>query len=502
MESGKISLEDQYNFWNKQGVLIEQIFNDYIESTEYKLAVQLNLRNQNGYQQSQEKADKIWGELNDIESKCEQLKESIYKSQTDQERIKSNLDRVCEILDEWGKKNGYNNYAESALRRYAETGSVYQISNGKKVSYITSANGARSYVETLDPIDVSTYLDNKKHFSLLNLSSVEELNSFFKRTGSSYNQTYGVDQGGIKNLCEYYLDGKRYSYKKMKEIVNDAKKNGYAIPSFEKVPIQKEYFELKDKLVTKGFTEDQASIILSSIDDVGACSYAAKANSIFYKFSKNPELFEELFGFPMYKTTKNGKKILNSNELLLDMYLYSNDTRNGGNLILKNSNSNTYIFNHSDSIDVFGRLMLDTEQQVCMSTSAGSNNEVLSSYLNAKELDWDSYVLIENNSNNVLSNNEFNKYIYHINESIKEGKAIQLNLFSSGTEIRMINSQNITEYTTKSWGEDGGHAVFITGMKKEGFLVSSWGKEYLIPFYDLQNGGRFTIMIDDVKVTN
>ena len=117
--------------------------------------------------------------------------------------------------------------------------------------------------------------------------------------------------------------------------------------------------------------------------------------------AKNPELFEELFGFPMYKTTKNGKKILNSNELLLDMYLYVNDTRNGGNLIHKNSNSNTYIFNHSDSIDVFGRLMLDTEQQVCMSTSAGSNNEVLSSYLNAKGLDWDSYVLIENNSNNV-----------------------------------------------------------------------------------------------------
>lgn len=502
MESGKISLEDQYNFWNKQGVLIEQIFNDYIESTEYKLAVQLNLRNQNGYQQSQEKADKIWGELNDIESKCEQLKESISKSQTNQQNIKSNLDKISEILDEWGKKNGYDNFAEYALRRYAETGSAYQIINDKKVPYITSTNGARSYIETLDPTAVSTYLRNKKHYSTLNSSSVEELNSFFQRTGSSYNQTYGVNQGGITNLCEYYLDGKKYSYRKMKEIVNEAKKNGFVIPSFEKIAIQKEYFELKNKLVTKGFTEDQASIILSSIDDVGACSYAAKANSIFYKFSKNPELFEELFGFPMYKTTKNGKKILNSNELLLDMYLYVNDTRNGGNLIHKNSNSNTYIFNHSDSIDVFGRLMLDTEQQVYMSTSAGSNNEVLSSYLNAKGLDWDSYALIKNNPNNVLSNNEFNKCIYDINGTIKEGKAIQLNLFSSGSEIRMINSQNEIEFTTKSWGEGGGHAVFITGMKKEGFLVSSWGKEYLIPFYDLQNGGRFTIMIDDIKVTN
>ena len=35
--------------------------------------------------------------------------------------------------------------------------------------------------------------------------------------------------------------------------------------------------------------------------------------------------------------------------------------------------------------------------------------------------------------------------------------------------------------------------MFVTGIGSNGFYVSSWGREYLIPFADLQNGGYFTI---------
>ena len=129
---------------------------------------------------------------------------------------------------------------------------------------------------------------------------------------------------------------------------------------------------LKDKLISKGLTKKQASVILSSVNDVGACSYAAKANAIFYKFSNNPELFQEKFGFPMYKLNDNGERVLNSSELLLDMYMFANDTSNGGKLFTKNAN-NSYTFYTSDKVDVFGRKMLDTSNQTYMSSSLGSN---------------------------------------------------------------------------------------------------------------------------------
>ena len=63
----------------------------------------------------------------------------------------------------------------------------------------------------------------------------------------------------------------------------------------------------------------------------------------------------------------------------------------------------------------------------------------------------------------------------------------------------MINADPRFSVTTSTWGEGGGHAIFITGINRDSFVVSSWGKEFIIPFKDLQNGGFFNIMIDDVK---
>ena len=272
------------------------------------------------------------------------------------------------------------------------------------------------------------------------------------------------------------------------------------LPRFQKQATQ-EYFTLKNKLILKGMTNEQASIILSSLDDVGACSYAAKANSIFYQFSNNPELFQQKFGFPMYKVDSNGVKTFNSNELILDMYIYANDTANGGNLFTKNIYNNSYNFSCDNRIDVFGRRMLDTQRQIYMSTPNGSNVPTLNGYLNSKGLNFESYNLITNKGYNILNNQEFNAYINAIDTSITEGKSVQLNIFSDGNEIRMLSMDNrvYPDSSTRTWGEGGGHAVFITGRNIQGFTVSSWGKEYLIPYSDLQNGGYFNIMIDNVS---
>lgn len=419
-----------------------------------------------------------------------------YENYYDLQRIqrnKNNLDRASEILNNWGKNQGVDNYAEQALRKYADTGSAYNV-NG--TPYITSSNGVRQYIESLDPQDVSFYLKNKT----LGSSSNDQLYNFFRNNGSSINSTYGVNQGGIKELCRYYLNGREYTYKSARNIINNAMENGEVLPRFQKQATQ-EYFTLKNKLILKGMTNEQASIILSSLDDVGACSYAAKANSIFYQFSNNPELFQQKFGFPMYKVDSNGVKTFNSNELILDMYIYANDTANGGNLFTKNIYNNSYNFSCDNRIDVFGRRMLDTQRQIYMSTSNGSNVPTLNGYLNSKGLNFESYNLITNKGYNILNNQEFNAYINAIDTSITEGKSVQLNIFSNGNEIRMLSMDNrvYPDSSTRTWGEGGGHAVFITGRNIQGFTVSSWGKEYLIPYSDLQNGGYFNIMIDNVS---
>ncbi len=409
---------------------------------------------------------------------------------------KDQLDQICEVLDEWGRQHGVDNYSQTALRKYAETGSAYQMIDGRSAPYITSANGARSYIETLDPDIVSAYL----HYKTIDSSNLGKLGQFFNGVRSFNGDTYGADQGGIKSLCTYSLDGQYYSYYDAKNMVNNAKNNGLPIPKFKKVATL-EYFELKDKLMRRGLTNEQASVILSSLDDVGACSYAAKANSIFYKFADNPALFEECFGFPMYKVTRAGERVLNSNELLLDMYMYANDTVNGGNLFTRNSLNGTYTFNYgyNSKIDALGRPMLDTENQIYMSTSKGSNDYALSNYLRTKNLDWNSVNLITNDPNVYIPNDSFNQIIDTVNNSINNGKAVQLNIFSKGNEIRMINADPRFSVTTSTWGEGGGHAIFITGINRDSFVVSSWGKEFIIPFKDLQNGGFFNIMIDDVK---
>ena len=419
-----------------------------------------------------------------------------YENYYDLQRIqrnKNNLDRASEILNNWGKNQGVDNYAEQALRKYADTGSAYNV-NG--TPYITSSNGVRQYIESLDPQDVSFYLKNKT----LGSSSNDQLYNFFRNNGSSINSTYGVNQGGIKELCRYSLNGREYTYKSARNIINNAMENGEVLPRFQKQATQ-EYFTLKNKLILKGMTNEQASIILSSLDDVGACSYAAKANSIFYQFSNNPELFQQKFGFPMYKVDSNGVKTFNSNELILDMYIYANDTANGGNLFTKNIYNNSYNFSCDNRIDVFGRRMLDTQRQIYMSTSNGSNVPTLNGYLNSKGLNFESYNLITNKGYNILNNQEFNAYINAIDTSITEGKSVQLNIFLNGNEIRMLSMDNrvYPDSSTRTWGEGGGHAVFITGRNIQGFTVSSWGKEYLIPYSDLQNGGYFNIMIDNVS---
>ena len=64
-----------------------------------------------------------------------------------------------------------------------------------------------------------------------------------------------------------------------------------------------------------------------TLDNTGACSYANQVNQIFLAFKDSPERFKEVFGYDMY-VTLNGKKVLNSQTLLTDLYLFSSELAN------------------------------------------------------------------------------------------------------------------------------------------------------------------------------
>ena len=79
-----------------------------------------------------------------------------------------------------------------------------------------------------------------------------------------------------------------------------------------------------------GMTELDATNFLCLIDSMGVCAYATEVNQLVAYFSNEPELFEEIFGFPLYKKTENGYEV-NGTMLLIDLYVHSNrgkDRRN------------------------------------------------------------------------------------------------------------------------------------------------------------------------------
>ncbi|MBQ9071727.1 MAG: hypothetical protein IJY25_01030 [Bacilli bacterium] len=381
-------------------------------------------------------------------------------------------------------------------------------------SIISNSNLARDIL--------SMYTVDQIRIGLNNLSN-NNLPSLF---GNSSTNDYGVDQGGIEYLCRYkyngptytiQIEGKKYTlhngeeytYRLSTMIYNEAKKQGKVLPEFTKTAYSQEYVYLKDKLISQGFSNRDASVIMSSLNDAGACSYAATANEIFVAFIGKETEFEQKFGYPMYKI-ENGCKVLNSNELLLDLYIYCNHTVNGGKFILGNNTLNPY-FISSERTDITGNALLVAEEQEYMSgLYSGKNTTAISKFLNSKGVNYNSKCLFSNKTGDNVSDSDFAEMLIDINSQINSGKSVSMDIYqirdkngkiACGNTINMI-STNLSVYnstSTATWSEGGGHSVFITGIGSGYFYVSSWGQEYAIPFKDLQNGGLFNVYCADIN---
>ena len=237
--------------------------------------------------------------------------------------------------------------------------------------------------------------------------------------------------------------------------------------------VDSRYVAALNKLVSHGTDIKTAQAILDCIDTTGVCSYASVANLIVDAYKDNPSQFKIDFGFDLY-TYENGRKEINSTELLADMYVYINSNLCGGKL-----------FTIKDGKVTTNSSVIDTTKQIYLSSNHGFETSIVNKYLHSKN---------PNVTINVTSASQFyadgvNSEVDNIKTAIvramQEGKQVTLGVYrTKGSQYSFLDERGVKKESTVDWSEGDGHAVYVTGVTDNGVVVSTWGKRRVIPFAD------------------
>lgn len=265
-----------------------------------------------------------------------------------------------------------------------------------------------------------------------------------------------------------------------------------------------EIVRLSNKLMNEGMSYVEALRTLCAIDSNGCCSYASIVNTILLSYKNNPQAFENDFGYPLYIYI-DGKREFNSAELLLDMYIYINSNRYSDNYFKGN------IFNY-DQNGMLHINELNTENQVYLSGYRYQNTLAINSFLNSKKSDL-RYCVEERiiYGENVTSSTMTSSTVENV-EKLKEkiidylkrsaNNSVGLGLYRTENflfRFMYAGEKQVRVFeTTETWNEGGAHAVCITGVLDNFFVVSSWGKRLLIPIEDFINN-KFNVTFRNVE---
>ena len=395
--------------------------------------------------------------------------------------------------DDWMFITDKNNSREAVMSLYASSPTLNHFCN---------------YIGTFLE-NYSSNTSNKKFIDNRNYN-IGETERFFEKYRAS-DGTIGVDQGVIKGLVVYAdSKGNEYSYQQVLAMCAAARKQGKPLPHFKTRIGNTEYFYLKNKLESLGFNYIDSQVILDSIDvGFGACTDAATGDAILNKFKSNPELFQKTFGYSMYKKDK-GKLKLNSSELLLDLYLFANDKKNGGNLFYTSADGKKNIdpMYISYNVDSLGRDILDGKKKRNFFGSYLAADEMTNNFLKSKSSKFEyygDYIFrnLQETNRKSLNSLELDNVIKKVDSAINKGKSVTIGVCSDEKNpvkfIPLDKNRAIVKASKTEWGEGAGHEVCIIGKNKDGFIVSSWGGKYLISFDDLSHG-RIDIHSSDIKL--
>ena len=262
-----------------------------------------------------------------------------------------------------------------------------------------------------------------------------------------------------------------------------------AVEEFESMSTKyqsSEYIKLQDYLTSKGMTTSESTNLLTFMNTTGVCSYTDIVNEILTSYRNNPKLFRSQFGYGLYTYT-DGKKTLNGNQLLLDLYTYANTHYKG-----KDSFRPLFRESSDGSLHINS---LDTSEQVYLEKD---DYKIVENFLKSK----DESLSYEYKTKMYKPSLEPDKVKYRIKEALKNGN-VGITIYSKSQNEKYANNSNIElgedgstilydptgEYQvdTESWGEGDSHAMLVTGYTSKGVIVSSWGKRLVINYEDLAN---------------
>ncbi len=234
------------------------------------------------------------------------------------------------------------------------------------------------------------------------------------------------------------------------------------------------------KILTENFpdaTEEDYYLYLRKIEYVG-CGYVAMVNSIFDAYQGKQEEFQNTFHIPMYRLDSRGKVVFNYEPLVTSLYTYQwKDLLGYTNIEDIYGNVEEVMQNLDDDIEITGS-----------SGTEPSYNDVFASFLkNCYGVDCEV------------------KRIPIIPFLINEKKMFEE--YAKDSQSMILSSFDFDYYSfDEETGEKGrkiyddlsGHAMSITGVTPKGdFVVSSWGRRYVVNF-KLKSRGFISVLDIDV----
>ena len=231
---------------------------------------------------------------------------------------------------------------------------------------------------------------------------------------------------------------------------------------------EKVYERVKELLTKKyNFSEIDADKFMNMVDIIGACNYARSVNSMLDGLQDFTD-YKKLFGFDMYILNSEGEVCLNDIELLVDYYYWGNAKSEEAVLICVEEGKSFIRNNEFYSPD--GNKVVPQR---------GGNWEKLNEYLQykvkeARELrGYDGTIEVVSKKVNFNECTTKKQKIQLLSDLINDGETISIG--GTGYTVKSLDG-------TINMKKISGHWIFITGLSEEGFLVSSWAKECIVPY--------------------
>lgn len=193
------------------------------------------------------------------------------------------------------------------------------------------------------------------------------------------------------------------------------------------------------------YTDEQITDLLEKLNSEG-CGYVAFANIVADHFRGREKEFEKAFGFPLFQKNRSGTEQVNYNRLVLDLYCASDNHREEGLIWGKH--------------DVY-----DPEEDFSRTQGWGTTRE-------SREYRFERY----------MEAHDVKAEIKNIESSAQDVYQKCREEIEKGNQVIIATHPVILEDSEgKSYQSDGGHAMTVTGLTKDGKItVSSWGSQYYI----------------------